>query len=142
MMPILSQHFDTPLRLRYLLRILTILQRPCDMITSRWKGEFNSRLPDGMGVAKGRYENVGMKQLPAKLPSPRTEQQSLSLDIAKHRDAVEMSKTADDIPLVIYALCLYPAGYSAHRGHPYCGRARLYGVVLQFVVCGDDLIHI
>ena len=95
-----------------------------------------------MGLAKGRYENVGMKQTSCITSVASDGATSLTLNIANHRDAVEMGKTADDIPFDIYAFCLYPASYSACREHPYCGRARLHAVEFQYVVRCDDLIHI
>lgn len=49
----------------------------------------------------GRYENVGMKQTSCKASVTSDGSTSITLDIAKQGDAVEMSKTADDIPMNI-----------------------------------------
>ena len=66
-----------------------------------------------MGV--GRYENVGMKQTSCKTSVTSDGATSLTLDIVKHRDAVEMRKAADNIPW-ISALCAYTPRISLHTG--------------------------
>lgn len=61
-------------------------------------------------MAKGRYENVGIKQTSCEASVTSDRATSLTLDIAKDRDAVEMSKIAGRYSVGYLRFVLIPRG--------------------------------